>query len=203
MRKLFFIFVIQLLSFETFCQEKINKLETFYSSGQIKSIEYYYGDIIWSIKVGNSIYWFENGQKEKEGVWKIQAPYDKEISINYDSIFIIGNHFKNLYLFEDFDTLGDKFILLQKGGWTREWYPNGNIKKKCTEDSLNNKVVCFEYYETGEIESIEEYTNARKDGISKQFYKNGNEKVVAFYTNGKLITIIYKDELGNVIKSLK
>lgn len=82
-----------------------------------------------------------------------------------------------------------------------ERYSNGNIKWEASYigDTLLNG-ESKEYYETGELKSVGNYKNNKKEGIETEYWETGVIKTKSFYKNNLLIdiqTLYYP--VGNIL----
>jgi antitoxin component YwqK of YwqJK toxin-antitoxin module len=78
-------------------------------------------------------------------------------------------------------------------------YPSGSVKEKYTliNDSIEGDYIT--YFESGEVQSITHYNHNVKNGLCKEFYKNGQLKKMVDMQNGLREGIyLYYDSIGNI-----
>ncbi len=124
---------------------------------------------------------YDNGNLKVSGVVK----YDKKVG-EWKSYYVSGK-LESVANFEYI--IGDGYgkNRISRKVHAKEFYENGNTKKRGTY--LNDKKTgeWKTYYKSGELEKIEKYKNGNRNDEEKHYYKSGQLKLFLKFENGKPI----------------
>ncbi len=119
------------------------------------------------MKIGHWTYWYKNGQKAKEGFWRLDDYMESTLTINVDSLYsslITPDDDRNLFLQITTDTNNNTTVVVLNELWSRGWYENGRVEKDFMYDSLSGITKQYTYRNdsVGTISSVIEYKKGKR-----------------------------------------
>ena len=141
-------------------------------------------------KDGLWTYWYENGRKRSEAIYK-----DGELKRITDWDFYTGVR-KNETHFNGVDRKGRPILDGKLTAWHR-----GRQQKAIVENYNNGKLhgLVTRWYENGQKEAEGTVRDGIPDGLGAHWYKNGQKWIENNYKDGKLIEKKVWDEDGNLL----
>jgi len=127
-----------------------------------------------------------NGSKGLVSVYKndlLEGPeqkYDPDGTLAYEVIFE-GDRAKAFsYLGKDGNLLPPT-PLASINGVMKSYYPNGKLSRECVYNDGKKTGPDIEYFDNGQVESLDTASYGISDGLYKEYYKNGKTKSVYKY----------------------
>lgn len=180
--------ILLIITFVGHCQQDINTnkftlIKEYHDNGILKSTGYSHK----GNKIGSWIYWYENGNKEKEGFYRLNEIIETQNrnKINYDSL-IINPVYKDIFIQEKGDTLDGALIFVLSDLWAYAWYPDGKVKSESISDSINMITNYIEYYQNGQKSFSLKYKEGKLSGKCEYWYESGKLMAISNFTNDKL-----------------
>lgn len=133
-------------------------------------------------KNGQFVYYFENGQKSSEGVFRNDKKEGLWITWYENGNKLSEGNYKN-----------DKRV----GTWSF-YYENGQLYSKGNHNADEEDAVWEIWYETGEKMAMGKLVKEIKVGSWKQWYTNGVLKCEEIYKEGYLSSTVYYFDNGSI-----
>lgn len=156
------------------CNDGFEKREEYYSKGKLKSRTTYrkIEDTGLFVKEGIYTFWYLNGKKKEEGLYKDDKP---------DGVW--KSWYANGVLeFEGAYKAGKK-----EGAWKR-WNDAGQLESEKYYESDTQGYVWKEWFANGQHATEGSYKSEKKDGIWRTWYENGQQKELIDYRKGKIFS---------------
>ena len=132
-------------------------------------------------KVGLWTYWYENGQKRREGIFEEDAQAGLWLYWHANAVKSEEGHYSN----------GKRV-----GKWVA-WYANGQVHQTGAYSEGRRNGVWTTWFDNGQKRSVGLFREGHEEGVHKAWHRNGKQRRQLAFKNGQRIGLgLSWDELG-------
>ena len=79
----------------------------------------------------------------------------------------------------------------ESNGWSKEYFPNGQLKEFSPQKFGERHGLCIEYWKNGIVKEKRNYSYGELDGLTEEFNSDGSRKSLVLWEQGEITQSVY------------